>query len=67
MAVEVVEEVSAEAESFVQEADGGDERGRQEVFEPLEAGISDWDAEEDDQVLDCAGGCSELGTYFVED
>ena len=52
LAVEFVEEAACDAEAFVEEADGADEGGGEDLFEPGEAWVGDWDAEEDDEVLD---------------
>ena len=51
LAVEFVEEAACDAEAFVEEADGADERGGEDLFQPGEAWVGDWDAEEDDEVL----------------
>ena len=66
-AVELVEEAAGDAEACVQDFDGRDERGGEERFEPGEAGVGDGDAEEEDQVLDGAGGGGELGAGPLED
>lgn len=52
LAVEFVEEAACDAEAFVEEADGADERGGEDLFEPGEAWVGDRDAEEDDEVFD---------------
>ena len=52
LAVELVEEAPCDAEAFVEELDGADEGGHENLLEPGEARVGDWDAEEDDEVFD---------------
>ena len=51
LAVEFVEEAACDAETFIEEANGADERRSEDLFEPGEAWVGDWDTEEDDKVL----------------
>ena len=53
-AVELVEEAAGDAEAFVEEADGADDGGLEDVLQPLQTWVCDGNAQEQDQMLDLA-------------